>query len=437
MVPGTEGNMSTDPTKKLKGNPNPVTEINTFADERVILYGQMGLCHTAEEILASDGFKLILEHFLRRMTHHQAPILECVEEFKAEPGAKGTGYNIQALTDFLAQLLTIDLDKIPCDGTCVAGKGRNEVLWKDFIEELYSYWRKRERFLIYDRGDRKGATDIEDYHPVFIRVNEEFKNLILSTYRHICAHIMGEWFRVYRQVPAGGHVALLVEKAPWDNPGGPYNKLSAIPFIQLSLIYPPLIYYMKSNKRRGKFNPLPRNPMVDAQVNPEQWMCFPAKVGTLVIFIYFHKDFLSNVAGLSNLFELATMEDLKGKRPDGVVLFGIDPKIMDDANVGYWEDKENHLMVGAVAHKDECDYFGYFKKTTLTLHNLIMISLGRLPIHGAMAKIDLKSGKSAHVVIVGDSGAGKSESLEAFRVMADEYIRNLTVIFDDMGSLGI
>jgi energy-coupling factor transporter ATP-binding protein EcfA2 len=66
-----------------------------------------------------------------------------------------------------------------------------------------------------------------------------------------------------------------------------------------------------------------------------------------------------------------------------------------------------------------------------------MIERGNLPIHGAMAKIDLKSGKSASVVIVGDSGAGKSESLEAFRVLADKYIRQLTVIFDDMGSLNM
>ena len=39
------------------------------------------------------------------------------------------------------------------------------------------------------------------------------------------------------------------------------------------------------------------------------------------------------------------------------------------------------------------------------------------------------------MVIVGDSGAGKSETLEAFRELADEYISDMTIIFDDMGSL--
>jgi len=36
---------------------------------------------------------------------------------------------------------------------------------------------------------------------------------------------------------------------------------------------------------------------------------------------------------------------------------------------------------------------------------------------------------------MGDTGAGKSETLEAFRVLGDKYIRELTIIADDMGSV--
>jgi hypothetical protein len=35
---------------------------------------------------------------------------------------------------------------------------------------------------------------------------------------------------------------------------------------------------------------------------------------------------------------------------------------------------------------------------------------------------------------MGDSGAGKSESIEAFRLLAKEYLENITIIFDDMGT---
>ena len=74
---------------------------------------------------------------------------------------------------------------------------------------------------------------------------------------------------------------------------------------------------------------------------------------------------------------------------------------------------------------------------SLTLHNLRMIDKGYLPIHGAMVNIVLNNGKTANVVIMGDSGAGKSESIEAFRALSEDYISEMTVIFDDMGTFKI
>jgi hypothetical protein len=81
------------------------------------------------------------------------------------------------------------------------------------------------------------------------------------------------------------------------------------------------------------------------------------------------------------------------------------------------------------------DYFGYMKKMLLTLHNVIMLERNVLPVHGAMVSILLKNQTQANIIIVGDSGAGKSETLEAFRLLAQEYISDMDVIFDDMGSI--
>lgn len=410
----------------IPGNPNPVMEMNEFMDDRVLLYGHPGLCKTPEEVLASDGFQLILQHFLKRMTSQDSPILVCLKNFQ-----QGDGYDTRKIASFLKSLFDNDIRQTPFPDV-------DRVMLKDFIEGLYDYWRKRERFVIFDRDVEDGGIDLGEYHRIFIRANEEFKTLVLNTYRHICAHVMGDWFKVYRQMPAGVGMGLLAEKINWQYPSENYQKLKNIPFIRLSLIYPPLIYYTKSNKRKGKFNALAKNPVDSVKLDSSRWLCFPAKIGTLIIFIYFHKDFVSHAAGLSNLFELASAQEIADHKPDGVMLFGVDPALMGGQLVGYYEDKASKVVVGAVAYQTpEVDYFGYFKKTALTIHNLIMIERGNLPIHGAMAKIDLKSGKSAHVVIVGDSGAGKSESLEAFRVLADKYIRQLTVIFDDMGSLSL
>ena len=412
--------------KAIPGNPNPVTEINEAMGERVILYGHPGLCRTSEELLSSDGFQLILKSFLRQLGAKDSPLLSCVKEFQRQED-----YDTQRVSMFFKALLEKEFNEINLIET-------ERLVLKDFIEELYAFWRRRERFVIFDRDSQDGGVKLGEYHKTFIRANEEFKSLVLNTYRRICAHVMGDWPTVYRQIPAGTGTALLVEKINWNHPSETYQKLKNIPFVRLSLIYPPLIYYTKTNKRKGKFNPLSSNPVDGVKLDSSRWLCFPAKIGTLLIFIYFHKNFISHASGLSNLFELAGAEQVVGRKPDGIMLFGVDPALMGGQLVGYYEDEPNGVIVGAVSYQQEdVDYFGYFKKTALTLHNLIMINRGNLPIHGAMAKVDLKSGKSANVVIVGDSGAGKSESLEAFRVLADQYIRQLTVIFDDMGSLAI
>ena len=103
----------------------------------------------------------------------------------------------------------------------------------------------------------------------------------------------------------------------------------------------------------------------------------------------------------------------------------------------FYDDKKNDIMLGYVNHSEKIDYFGYMKKMTLTLYNLLMIKRGYLPIHGSMVNIVLKSGDVANVVIMGDSGAGKSESLEAFRSLSEDYISDMTIIFDDMGTFKI
>jgi hypothetical protein len=60
-----------------------------------------------------------------------------------------------------------------------------------------------------------------------------------------------------------------------------------------------------------------------------------------------------------------------------------------------------------------------------------------MPFHGAMALIHLKSRRAVNVLVIGDTATGKSETLEALRLLAGDAIRGITIIADDMGSLGI
>lgn len=92
------------------------------------------------------------------------------------------------------------------------------------------------------------------------------------------------------------------------------------------------------------------------------------------------------------------------------------------------------LLVGAVP---EFSYFGYGKKMALTLHNVAMIKRGRMPFHGAMVRINMKSGRSANILIIGDTATGKSESLEAFMPLGKGRVRDLRIVADDMGNLEV
>jgi len=66
---------------------------------------------------------------------------------------------------------------------------------------------------------------------------------------------------------------------------------------------------------------------------------------------------------------------------------------------------------------------------------LIQIEKKALPVHGAFAKIRIGGKKSVNVMLIGDSGAGKSETLEAINKLPKELGCDFDILIDDMGSL--
>jgi hypothetical protein len=216
-----------------------------------------------------------------------------------------------------------------------------------------------------------------------------------------------------------------------------YLKLNSVPVIRQMLIYPPLVIQQPMNKRTGHFKKVEKNPIDLANIDPGEFMCYPAKVGKLLIMVYFHVNFFELGFAMCNLFQLADDADLS-KKPDALFIYGFPGNSLDHLSTSptvFYEDAENNLFVGAVPNRPEFGYFGYLKKMVLTLHNSIIMKSGNMPFHGAMVKILLQGNKEATLLLMGDTGAGKSETLEAFRVLGEKYIRELTIIADDMGSI--
>jgi hypothetical protein len=385
-------------------------------------------CDNVDKVLESESFRRVvisyLEMIKRRNTKYYKFLNESFDHVDIDDICDQIVYLCKLLMVLKAHEI-IEVKKsyeVPLE---------NKDAFIGFIEDFYSYWRRLERYSIVQGKRNEGGLASTS----FIEANIKFTNLVLEIYRKIEKNVLLIEPNVYRQVPAGVNAGLILSEALWPIPYE-YELLYDIPFVTSIVMDSPFITYPKKNTRDGMFKETLKNPLNNAYINKDHFFCYPAKVGKLIAFIYFHRDLMAHGVSLSNLFEMAREDEYIGKKPDIVYVFGAKDWSGDNQQV-FYDDVKNDIMLGYVSYSEEVDYFGYMKKMVLTLHNLIMIKRGFLPIHGAMVNIIMKNGKSANVVIVGDSGAGKSESLEAFRGLSEDHISDMTIVFDDMGSIAM
>ncbi len=161
-----------------------------------------------------------------------------------------------------------------------------------------------------------------------------------------------------------------------------YMALSHVPLTIAADIQTGVDYNTPSNKRAKPFYELAHNPFRSESFRPDDWVAVPLNVGDWLIVAYIHKSrgCIEMEPGLLNLFPFANAEEISnGRKPDGIFLFG-DPDAADE-DLGYWWDAENQILVGLVPNRDELKYFGYCKKPILTLHNVLAIRAGDIPLH--------------------------------------------------------
>jgi len=411
-----------------------INEKYHFYDKQVVIKSNRGICQDSEELIKSELFRKVLQKYLKYLKKKDSPLLGIFKDISE---------SIQEefiLSSFLLLCKDSSIEEVSKTNSQFGLLLRDSCLFHQFVERLYDFWRDYERFFIkYDLEEDEGVKSYKKPYRAFNQTIEQLNHLVRKTYRNICENITGDHPRIYRQVPAGCQVGLITTSIDYQLPSVYKRVVRDIPLITQILIEPPLIIDPLMNKRAGQFRKVDTNPLENVKINPRDWLCFPARVGELIIYFYFYNKFIGLGTALANLFELAHGEELL-RMPEAIYLFGVPPTSLQkygNLPTVFHDDEKNNLLVAALPARDEMGYFGYIKKMILTLHNIVMMKRGRLPIHGAMVRICLKNSKSANLVIVGDTGAGKSESLEAFRVLAKEYIRDMTIIYDDMGSLEV
>lgn len=397
----------------------------SLSNDKVMINFTAKYCNSPEKLLESDGFRRVFNAYLKKIKKKKSNIYKYLIQ-----NATTENEDLDVFIIHLFKLLSVlSVDEIINLNTKYSSFINNKDRLVDFIEDFYGFWRKLERYTVIQNN--KINEGLEKTR--FVEANNDFSMLILNLYRKIEENIVGHKPKVYRQLPAGGNAGLIVNNVSWPMPSG-YELLKDIPFIDSIILDLPYISYPKKNTRDGIFKECFENPLINCTLTTDHWFCYPAKVGSLLAFIYIHRDFMAHAITLCNLFEMAREKEYRGIKPDIVFVFGANDSAPKVKTV-FYDDIESNIMLGYISYGEEIDYFGYVKKMALTLHNLIMIKRGYLPIHGAMVNIVMNNGNSANIVIMGDSGAGKSESLEAFRSLSEDYISDMTIVFDDMGVL--
>lgn len=400
-------------------------------EKKVIIKVNDRICDTGEELLSSDLFSRVLKLAIHDLKKRNSILLDIFADKN-----NITDEDIQVLIDTLVYATKMQIDLVVHVVKGAERFAKNPMLLNDFIQYLYNYWRNFDRFVVCT-----SENDDIDKRPyrTFNATVEKLTNLVRKVYRDLQDNIAGKHPNIFRQVKAGAQLAAIGKRKAIPYTGELYKKLDKIAIIRQILLNPPLVLDPPMNKRTGKFERVYKNPLELVTIEPDEWLCFPAKVGPLLIHVYFHEQFYDLGFSMCNLFELANDADLT-KKPDAVYLCGVPGNAIDELAplpTVFYDDEENDMFVAAIPNRDQFGYFGYLKKMVLTLHNIRMMRVGKMPFHGAMFRIVLKGDKQANILVMGDTGAGKSETLEAFRVLGQEFIQDIVVVADDMGSLAI
>jgi len=282
-----------------------------FFQDKIILRVRNRVCNTTEELLSSELYNSVLHRYIDELKQQRSKLLGIFPTGIVDEG------QIDVLKQTLFFLLNLPAEKVAKLVEGSASFFHDPFLFNEFVEQLYNYWRRQHRLVIcdavFDRLDQRPYRTFNDFV-------ESLMHIIRSAYRNIQENITGDHPKIYRQVSAGAEIGAIALPTRIMYPQGLYQNLDEVFIIRQVLMYPPLIFNTPTNKRDGVFEKVSRSPLEGLKLNPQEWLCYPARVGSLLVMVYFSLELFELGFSLSNLFELANESDLKVK-PDAVFLF--------------------------------------------------------------------------------------------------------------------
>ena len=280
----------------------------SISNDKVLINFTAKYCSTFEELVESQGFSKTIETYLKKS---KKKVTLSWRYLKDSLKTEDVSVITADLTKIFKYFTVMNVEEIVETNPIYKDLFSDKDKFIALIEDLYLFWRRLERYtIIHSNKLQDGLSAVS-----FTQANSSLSNLILKLYRKIEKNILGYKPNVFRQIPVGGNASVIINKVLWPLPSG-YEALEDIEFIDSILLETPFITYPKKNTRSGMFTEVKENPLLHTYLNKDHWFCYPAKVGELIAFIYFHRDFMQHGITLCNLFEMARLEEYRGKKPD-------------------------------------------------------------------------------------------------------------------------
>ncbi len=140
----------------------------TIAREKVIFDYSTLYCSTPEELLKSELFREIVDRFIEKIASKESSLFAFIKDtlplLKRE---EMTGYMIN-LFRLLSSHTSEEVISMNSEYTSILPE--KEKLF-EFIEELYNYWRRFERFIYLEAPKRSQYSKSSIHHAQFIKSN--------------------------------------------------------------------------------------------------------------------------------------------------------------------------------------------------------------------------------------------------------------------------
>ena len=246
-----------------------------YINEQIaILNFSASYARTPAELLNSPTFKNLVESFIDDLETTDPELYAWAVNGKSTRQAK------VEITKLFRELTILECDEVESYYL------NDKTLLLDFIEELYNFWKRHQRFSVTNIGSGNALQESS-----YVTADSNFNRLIRDIYRNLEQKVQGRKNKVYRQLQAGTNAAAAV-RINKSKLSARYDRLKEIPMFDSVMLRTPLLLTTRSNKRTGMFVERADNPVDTFSGNADEWFCFPAKIGSMLAFIYFHRDFI-------------------------------------------------------------------------------------------------------------------------------------------------